>query len=225
MAEWMDELKKLAELREMGLITDEEFEAEKTNLLPSQNGKATENEKGTEVENEEEESEGTNYYLELTDAGKSMIHVIKEIRAITSWGLKEAKEFAESVPWILLTECSEGEALQAKKALEMAGATVLAREIDGITISNSEIKERIKEQGDLHVKGYQNPYFAPIPKLKCPHCGEAGRCIQTHRSKFRQDTTRLGTIFGSKTWQDEMNVECQACGLTSTIKGSSHYGI
>ena len=195
---------------------------------PSEAGKGNEVTPAKETESETDEiepdySEPSSYYVELTSTGQKKINVIAVLRGITGWGLKEAKKFAESVPLILLTECSEEEALQAKKVLEMAGASVRVMEVGGITFSKRDIKDRIAKE--VIAQGYNSGALTPIPKLKCPHCGEAGRCVQTHRAKFRQDTTREGTIFGSKTWQDEMNVECQACGLTSTIKGSSHYGI
>ena len=60
----------------------------------------------------------------LTGAGANKIQVIKEIRAITSLGLKEAKELVESAPKPVKTGIKKEEAEEIKKKLEAAGATV-----------------------------------------------------------------------------------------------------
>ncbi|ADR52747.1 50S ribosomal protein L12P [Candidatus Liberibacter solanacearum CLso-ZC1] len=54
----------------------------------------------------------------------SKINVIKEVRAITSLGLKEAKELVESSPKSLKGGVSKGDAEEIKKKLEAAGATI-----------------------------------------------------------------------------------------------------
>ena len=60
----------------------------------------------------------------LTGAGANKIQVIKEIRAITSLGLKEAKDLVESAPKPAKTGVKKEEAEEIKKKLEAAGATV-----------------------------------------------------------------------------------------------------
>lgn len=60
----------------------------------------------------------------LTAAGDSKINVIKEVRAITSLGLKEAKEMVESAPKAIKSDVSKDEAEELKKKLEAAGASV-----------------------------------------------------------------------------------------------------
>ncbi len=60
----------------------------------------------------------------LTDAGDKKIGVIKEVRGLTSLGLKEAKELVESAPKPVLEGASKEDAEAAKEALEGAGATV-----------------------------------------------------------------------------------------------------
>ncbi|HLU28132.1 MAG TPA: 50S ribosomal protein L7/L12 [Glycomyces sp.] len=60
----------------------------------------------------------------LESAGDSKIKVIKEVRGITSLGLKEAKELVESAPKAVLEGASKEDAEKAKEALEGAGATV-----------------------------------------------------------------------------------------------------
>ena len=60
----------------------------------------------------------------LTSAGDKKINVIKEVRGLTSLGLKEAKELVESAPKPILEGANKEDAEKAKEALEAAGATV-----------------------------------------------------------------------------------------------------
>ena len=60
----------------------------------------------------------------LAAAGDKKIQVIKEVRALTSLGLKEAKELVDSAPKAVLEKASKEDAEKAKAALEGAGATV-----------------------------------------------------------------------------------------------------
>ncbi|WP_300682227.1 50S ribosomal protein L7/L12 [Nocardioides sp.] len=60
----------------------------------------------------------------LEDAGDKKINVIKEVRALTSLGLKEAKDLVEAAPKALLEKVSKDAAEKAKEALEAAGAKV-----------------------------------------------------------------------------------------------------
>ena len=60
----------------------------------------------------------------LTGAGEKKINVIKEVRGLTSLGLKEAKERVESAPKPVLEGASKEDAEKAKEALEAAGASV-----------------------------------------------------------------------------------------------------
>tara|TARA_Y100000814_G_scaffold66424_1_gene41183 strand:+ start:1131 stop:1511 length:381 start_codon:yes stop_codon:yes gene_type:complete len=60
----------------------------------------------------------------LTGAGEKKINVIKEVRGLTSLGLKEAKELVESAPKPVLEGASKEDAEKAKEALEAAGASV-----------------------------------------------------------------------------------------------------
>ena len=69
----------------------------------------------------EEKSE---FDIELTGVGDKKINVIKEIRTITSLGLKDAKEMADGAPSIVKEAVLKEEAEQIKKQLEEAGATV-----------------------------------------------------------------------------------------------------
>ena len=60
----------------------------------------------------------------LTSAGDKKINVIKEVRAITGLGLKEAKELVESAPKLVKEGVSKDEANELKEKLEAAGAGV-----------------------------------------------------------------------------------------------------
>jgi len=60
----------------------------------------------------------------LEAAGDKKINVIKEVRALTSLGLKEAKELVEAAPKAILEGVNKETAEKAKEALEAAGATV-----------------------------------------------------------------------------------------------------
>jgi large subunit ribosomal protein L7/L12 len=68
--------------------------------------------------------EQTEFDVVLTVCGPNKIQVIKEVRAVTNLGLKEAKEAVESVPTTLKEAISKAEAEEVKKKLEAQGATV-----------------------------------------------------------------------------------------------------
>jgi large subunit ribosomal protein L7/L12 len=70
---------------------------------------------------EEEKSE---YDVILTAAGDKKIQVIKEVRALTSLGLKEAKDLVDGAPKPVLEHANKEDAEKAKAQLEGAGATV-----------------------------------------------------------------------------------------------------
>lgn len=70
------------------------------------------------------EEEKTEFDVVLTDAGDKKINVIKEVRAITGLGLKEAKDLVEGAPKTVKEAVSKAEAEELKKKLEEAGAKV-----------------------------------------------------------------------------------------------------
>ena len=70
------------------------------------------------------DEEKDSFDVVLADAGGQKIQVIKEVRGLTSLGLKEAKELVDGAPSDILTGVSKEEADKAKEALEGAGATV-----------------------------------------------------------------------------------------------------
>jgi large subunit ribosomal protein L7/L12 len=71
---------------------------------------------------EEEESDEVDVILEA--AGDKKIQVIKEVRSLTSLGLKEAKDLVEAAPKAVLEKVNKEAANKAREALEAAGATV-----------------------------------------------------------------------------------------------------
>jgi large subunit ribosomal protein L7/L12 len=69
-------------------------------------------------------AEKTEFTVVLATAGEKKINVIKEVRAITGLGLKEAKDLVEGAPKTVKDGVNKDEAAKIKKQLEDAGATV-----------------------------------------------------------------------------------------------------
>jgi large subunit ribosomal protein L7/L12 len=72
----------------------------------------------------EEAVEQDEFDVVLESAGDKKIQVIKEVRGLTSLGLKEAKDLVEGAPKAILEKVDKAAAEKAKEALEGAGATV-----------------------------------------------------------------------------------------------------
>jgi large subunit ribosomal protein L7/L12 len=72
----------------------------------------------------EEAEEQTEFDVILTSAGDKKIQVIKEVRALTSLGLKEAKDLVDSAPKPVLEHVPKEQAEAAKEKLEAAGGSV-----------------------------------------------------------------------------------------------------
>ena len=70
------------------------------------------------------EEEKDSFDVVLTAAGDKKIQVIKEVRTLTSLGLKEAKELVDGAPNAVLEGVAKDEAEKAKEALEAAGGSV-----------------------------------------------------------------------------------------------------
>ena len=73
---------------------------------------------------EEAEAEQDAFDVILEAAGEKKINVIKEVRALTSLGLKEAKDLVEAAPKAVLEGVDKAAAEKAKETLEAAGASV-----------------------------------------------------------------------------------------------------
>jgi len=72
----------------------------------------------------EEAAEQDEFDVVLESAGDKKIQVIKEVRTLTSLGLKEAKDLVEGAPKPVLEKVNKETAEKAKEALEAAGATI-----------------------------------------------------------------------------------------------------
>ena len=72
----------------------------------------------------EAEEEQPEFDVVLTGAGDKKIQVIKEVRALTSLGLKEAKDLVDGAPQTVLEKVTKEAADKAKETLEAAGASV-----------------------------------------------------------------------------------------------------
>src|SRR5262249_19785996 len=72
----------------------------------------------------EEAEEHTEFTVTLTGAGDKKIQVIKEVRALTNLGLKEAKDLVDSAPKAVLESVPKEQADKAKEQLEAAGPTL-----------------------------------------------------------------------------------------------------
>ncbi|MDA8439251.1 MAG: 50S ribosomal protein L7/L12 [Propionibacterium sp.] len=78
---------------------------------------------GGAAADESAEEEQTEFDVILEAAGDKKIQVIKEVRALTSLGLKEAKDLVEAAPKVVLEKVTKDAAAKAKEQLESAGAT------------------------------------------------------------------------------------------------------
>jgi large subunit ribosomal protein L7/L12 len=76
------------------------------------------------AEDGDAEDEKTEFDVILTAAGDKKIQVIKEVRSLTSLGLKEAKDLVDGAPKPVLEKANKEDAEKAKAQLEGAGATV-----------------------------------------------------------------------------------------------------
>jgi large subunit ribosomal protein L7/L12 len=72
----------------------------------------------------EEEEEKTEFDVVLKEIGPKKINVIKEVRALTSLGLKEAKDVVDGAPNTIMEAVSKEAAEEAKAKLESAGAVI-----------------------------------------------------------------------------------------------------
>jgi len=79
---------------------------------------------GAGAATEEAAEEQTEFDVVLTSAGEKKIQAIKEVRSLTSLGLKEAKDLVDSAPKPVLERAPRDQAEKAKAQLEGAGATV-----------------------------------------------------------------------------------------------------
>lgn len=114
-----DELSKLTvmEAAELSKLLEEQWGVSAAAPVAVAAGPAAGGDAGAAEEKDE-------FDVVLSSAGDKKINVIKEVRAITGLGLKEAKDLVEAAPKAVKEGCSKDEAEAIKKKLEEAGATV-----------------------------------------------------------------------------------------------------
>ena len=115
-AEIIEALKELSilELRDLVKECEEEFGVVAAGAVVVAGGAAA----------GEAEAEKDEFDVELTEAGPNKVKIIKAVREITGFGLKEAKDAVEAAPKVLKEACSKEEAEEIKKKLEAEGAKV-----------------------------------------------------------------------------------------------------
>ena len=90
----------------------------------------------------EEAEEQTEFDVILTGAGDQKIQVIKEVRALTSLGLKEAKDLVDGAPKPVLEKVAKEQADKAREQLEAAGASRRGQVADPDDIAGSSTRGR-----------------------------------------------------------------------------------
>tara|TARA_Y100001949_G_scaffold55419_1_gene46565 strand:+ start:75 stop:455 length:381 start_codon:yes stop_codon:yes gene_type:complete len=106
------------ELVELKKAFEEKFDVTAAAAAPVMMAAAGGNEGGGATETQDE------FDVVLTAAGDKKIQVIKEVRGLTSLGLKEAKDLVEGAPTNVLEGVSKEDADKAKEAIEAAGGSV-----------------------------------------------------------------------------------------------------
>jgi large subunit ribosomal protein L7/L12 len=119
--DWIEELKGISvlELAERIKALEEEFGVSAAAMAAPAAAPA-----GGGGDGAAEEEASSTVDVLLTAAGDKKIQVIKEVRALTSLGLKEAKDLVDGAPKPVLEKVSKADADKAKASLEAAGATV-----------------------------------------------------------------------------------------------------
>ena len=119
--EILDAISKLTLVEVVELISDFEKKFGVTAAAPMAVAAAAPAGGGEAAPAEEEQDE---FDVILLGAGEKKIQVIKEVRSLTSLGLKEAKDLVDSAPKPVLEKVSKEDAEKAKAQLEGAGASV-----------------------------------------------------------------------------------------------------
>ena len=116
----------LLELSEFIKKFEEEFEVQAAAMAPAMAAPAG-GAAGAAADGGAEEEEQTEFDLILDSAGDKKIQVIKEVRALTSLGLKEAKDLVDNAPKPVLEKVPKEQADQAKEKIEAAGGSVTVK--------------------------------------------------------------------------------------------------
>ncbi len=120
--EWIEEIKSISvmELAERIKALEETFGVSATAVAAAAPAPAAAGDGGAATAEEEKDS----FDVVLTAAGDKKIQVIKVVRAVTSLGLKEAKDLVDAAPGTVKEAAPKDEAESIKSQLEEAGATV-----------------------------------------------------------------------------------------------------
>jgi large subunit ribosomal protein L7/L12 len=116
----------LLELSEFIKKFEEEFEVQAAAMAPAMAASAGAG-GGAAADGGAEEEEQTEFDVVLESAGDKKIQVIKEVRALTSLGLKEAKDLVDNAPKPVLEKVPKEQADQAKEKIEAAGGSVTVK--------------------------------------------------------------------------------------------------
>ena len=112
----------LLELSEFIKKFEQEFDVQAAAMAPAMPAPA--GAAGAGADGGAEEEEKTEFDVILASAGDKKIQVIKEVRALTSLGLKEAKDLVDNAPKPVMEKVPKEQADQAKEKIEAAGGTV-----------------------------------------------------------------------------------------------------
>ena len=116
----------LLELSEFIKKFEEEFEVQAAAMAPAMAASAGAG-GGAAADGGAEEEEQTEFDVVLDSAGEKKIQVIKEVRALTSLGLKEAKDLVDNAPKPVLEKVPKEQADQAKEKIEAAGGSATVK--------------------------------------------------------------------------------------------------
>jgi large subunit ribosomal protein L7/L12 len=116
----------LLELSEFIKKFEEEFEVQAAAMAPAMAAPAG-GAAGAAADGGPEEEEQTEFDVVLESSGEKKIQVIKEVRALTSLGLKEAKDLVDNAPKPVLEKVPKEQAEQAKEKIETAGGSVTVK--------------------------------------------------------------------------------------------------
>ena len=116
----------LLELSEFIKKFEEEFEVQAAAMAPAMAASAGAG-GGAAADGGAEEEEQTEFDVVLDSAGDKKIQVIKEVRALTSLGLKEAKDLVDNAPKPVLEKVPKEQADQAKEKIEAAGGSATVK--------------------------------------------------------------------------------------------------
>jgi large subunit ribosomal protein L7/L12 len=116
----------LLELSEFIKKFEEEFEVQAAAMAPAMAASAGAG-GGAAADGGAEEEEQTEFDVVLESAGDKKIQVIKEVRALTSLGLKEAKDLVDNAPKPVLEKVPKEQADQAKEKIEAAGGSATVK--------------------------------------------------------------------------------------------------